>query len=107
MALGAPIRAFIRRKKAPKALWLWCRHAAASRRAVAARLAQGLVRRLRTLPPDTRWCWQRPNHDVKCFTVGQATHIQPNLAEDDQGRRLVNALNLGQVYPGDPVQGGA
>src|SRR6266498_5862037 len=33
-----------------------------------------------------------------------ATPLQPHLAEDDQGRRLVNALNLGQVSPGDPVQ---
>src|SRR5207247_9602139 len=71
IAFGAPMRAFIRRKKAPRALWLWYKHAAASRRAVAARLAQGLVRRLNTLPPETRWCGQRPNHEVTCFTVGE------------------------------------
>ena len=77
LALGAPSRACIRRKKAPKALWLWCRHAAASRRAVAARLAQGVVRRRRTVPPDTRWCGQRPNHDVQCCTVGQQRLSSP------------------------------
>src|SRR5438067_1691131 len=34
-----------------------------------------------------------------------ATHVQANLAEDNQGRRLVNALDLGQVHPRHPVQG--
>src|SRR6266853_214868 len=34
-----------------------------------------------------------------------AMHIQTNLAEDDQGCRLVKALDLSQVHPRDPVEG--
>src|SRR5216683_3850805 len=62
-AFGAPRRACIRGTTAPRALWLWEQHAAASRRAGAARWAQGVVRRRTTVPPETRWCGPRPNHE--------------------------------------------
>src|SRR5262249_36810139 len=85
LAFRAPRRAFIRRKNAPQALWLGCRAAAAKRSAVAAPLAQDVVRRLRIWPPETRWGGQRPNHDVKCFTVGQrliSTPISLRMPKD-------------------------
>ena len=53
MALGAPSCAFLRRKKAPRALSERYSALAASRSALAARLALGLVRELMTLPPVT------------------------------------------------------
>jgi hypothetical protein len=34
-----------------------------------------------------------------------ARHIQTHLAEDDQGRGLVNAFDLRQIHAADPVQG--
>ena len=34
-----------------------------------------------------------------------ATHVQTNLAEDDQGRGFVNAFDLRQIHAADPVQG--
>ena len=37
----------------------------------------GGVPRLNTLPPDTRWCGHRPNHDVKCFTLGHRLMSTP------------------------------
>jgi hypothetical protein len=70
IALGAPSRACSRRQNAPTALWRWGRAAAARRSAVAARWAQDVVRRRRTLPPETRWGGQRPHHDVPCGTGG-------------------------------------
>ena len=50
MALGGPSCAFLRRRNAPNALLERYRALAASRSALAARLAVGLVRELMTLP---------------------------------------------------------
>ena len=55
MALGGgPNCGFLRRRNAPNALLERYRALAASRSALAARLALGLVRELMTLPPVTR-----------------------------------------------------
>ena len=54
MALGAPSWAFLRRRKAPRALSERCSALAARRNDAAARLALGLVLELITLPPVMR-----------------------------------------------------
>src|SRR5439155_1937634 len=70
MALGVPRRAFSRRKKAPKALWEWCKVRAARRRATVTRCAPGRTRRDSTLPPEIL-CWgHNPRQLQKCFTLG-------------------------------------
>src|SRR5713101_9430464 len=70
MALGVPRRAFIRRKKAPKALCEWCTLRAARRRATVTRGAPGRTRRDSTFPPEIL-CWgHSPNQRQKCFTLG-------------------------------------
>ena len=70
MALGVPTRAFIRRKKAPRALCEWCKLRAARRRATVTRWAPGRTRRDRTFPPEI-WCWgHSPSQLQKCFTLG-------------------------------------
>jgi hypothetical protein len=55
IAFGVPHRAVIRRPQAPRALCRRGRQAAARRRAVAARCAQGFGRRENTWPPATGW----------------------------------------------------
>ena len=54
MALGAPRWAFLRRRKAPRALPERCSALAARRSAAAARLALALVFELITFPPVMR-----------------------------------------------------
>src|SRR3970040_2927237 len=77
MALGVPSRAFMRRKKAPRAEWELCRPLAANRKAVAARLAQSLVREERTLPPEILEPGHRPSQEAKCFSEGQRDISRP------------------------------
>ena len=69
-AAGAPSRAFIRRRKAPKAPWLRCRPWAAKRNAVAARLTPGRVRLDFTRPPVFLQLGHSPSQLQNCFTVG-------------------------------------
>src|SRR5262249_60225311 len=70
MAVGAPRRAFRRRWKAPRADRLWERELAATRSAAATRLAEGLVRPLSGLPPETLLPGARLSQEAKCFSVG-------------------------------------
>ena len=77
MALGAPSRAFFRRRKAPNALSERCSPWAASRRAAAARLALGLVFELMTRPPVMRWSGLSPSHDAKCLALGHLVMSVP------------------------------
>src|SRR5437867_12283755 len=69
MAFGVPRRARRRRKKAPRADWLWERLRTARRSAVAARLEVFLVAVLRTLPPEILLPGDKPIQEVKCFSV--------------------------------------
>src|SRR4051794_16348655 len=77
MALGMPRWAALRRRKAPRALLERWRDWAATRSAVAARLAVGLVRRLSTLPPLTRLLGARPSQAPKCLALGQRAMSRP------------------------------
>src|SRR4029434_8052191 len=71
MAFGAPRRVLRRRKKAPSADLLWCRERAARRSAAAARLAEGLVRPLSVLPPETFVPGARVSQEAQCLSLGQ------------------------------------
>src|SRR3990170_2211812 len=77
MAFGVPSCAFLRRKKAPRAEWELCRPLAANRKAVAARLAQSLVREERSFPSETFEPGQRPSQEAKCFSEGQRAISRP------------------------------
>ena len=104
MALGAPRWAFLRRRKAPKALSdLWS-PLAARRKAAAARLALGLVLELITFPPVMRLWGLSPSQDAKCLALGPFGHVRANLADDLQGGVGVHTVDLGQVDPSHPVQ---
>ena len=70
MALGAPICAFFRCRKAPRALSERCSPWAARRKAAAARLALGLVFELITRQPVMRWSGLSPGQDAKCLALG-------------------------------------
>src|SRR5215471_8456963 len=106
MALGVPRRAFIRRKKAPKALCEWCKLRAARRRGTVTRWAPGRTRRDSTLPPEIV-CWgPSPSQLQECFTLGQPGHVGADLAEDDHGRAFFDALDGRQVDAGHAIQGG-
>src|SRR5215813_14049599 len=77
MAVGAPRRAFRRRWKAPRADRLWERELAARRRAAATRLAEGLVRPLIFLPPETLLPGARLSQEAKGFSVGHRVMSSP------------------------------
>src|ERR671929_1029842 len=39
------------------------------------------------------------------FLAGPFAHVETDLTKDDQSGGLINALNLGQVYPRHAIQG--
>jgi hypothetical protein len=86
IACGVPQRACIRRQHAPRARGRRCRPAAARRRAVATRLAHGVVPRAHPGPPETRWGGQRPRQAGTCGTGGHRPLSRPS------SRRSVHAV---------------
>ena len=91
MALGAPICAFFRRRKAPRALSERCSPWAARRNAAAVRLALGLVFELMTLPPVIRLSGLSPNQDAKCLALGHFVMSVP-----------ISLITLSAVKPSMP-----
>src|SRR5450631_1023345 len=77
MALGAPSLAFIRRRKAPRALRELYRVVAAILSAKAARLATGLLLPLNRLPPEILLPGHNPNQEVNCFSERQRPISKP------------------------------
>src|SRR3972149_3524696 len=77
MALDAPRRDLSRREKAPRAERQWEGLWAGTRRAAAARFAQGFVRPLSRLPPEILLPGHSPSQDAKCFSDGQRVMSRP------------------------------
>ena len=98
MALGAPICAFFRRRKVPRALSERCSALAARRRAAAAHgLALGLVLELMTLPPVMRLFGLSPNQDAKCLALGHFVMSGVNLTHHLECGVGIHTVDLGQV----------
>src|SRR5207244_11230760 len=85
MALGVPSRAFIRRKKAPRALCAWCKLRAARRRATVTRCAPGRTRRDSTLPPEHFMLGTEAQPAPEVFHARPPGHVRADCTEEDEG----------------------
>src|SRR6516165_2487181 len=103
-AACAPSRPFIRRRKPPRAPWLWCRLWAARRNACAARLTPparpaGLDPAAGLLPIGTQ-----PQPATELLHRRELRYPRADLADQGQRRQLADPLDLRQVQPDHVVQ---